>query len=430
VWLAAERARREDRRRLADLGLLASLRSLAAELDPAQQTTLSLRAGLDGPPRLQKDVGRELGGHRLRALKREKKAIARLARERDWLDAVRSRLDAALGGRAHALTTLAADPWWAGLAEVPWVLDYLGRRLLGGHLHVFVLAGELHVAPWPASGLDAPWEDLRRRAEETPVPAPLATFEALAGPVRERLGPGAGDELLGRLRPLLHVEDLGGGPVVTRVCPPNAAIDRRLRRREALVRILRGRGKPATLEDVRAALPPELRASVVRLDLYLERPPFIRCDADRYGLRDRDVPGGAKALASAGERVAAELARRQRGLSCWELVSLVTGLSAHHARWTAPMCSSALRGDARFRCTTRGGVGLSSWESARVLTYAGLLRRCLNEGGGRVPVALVRRRMAERFGDRPGRGPLARLAEKVGAVLRGDVVELPAGARP
>ncbi len=42
---------------------------------------------------------------------------------------------------------------------------------------------------------------------------------------------------------------------------------------------------------------------------------------------------------------------------------------------------------------------------------------------GRVPVALVRRRMAERFGERPDRGTLANLAAEVGAVLRGDVIE-------
>jgi hypothetical protein len=39
-----------------------------------------------------------------------------------------------------------------------------------------------------------------------------------------------------------------------------------------------------------------------------------------------------------------------------------------------------------------------------------------------VPVALARRRMAERFGDRLNRWTLAALAEQVGAELRGDVI--------
>jgi hypothetical protein len=82
------------------------------------------------------------------------------------------------------------------------------------------------------------------------------------------------------------------------------------------------------------------------------------------GLVERDLPGGAAAQARAAGRVAALLERRGEAMSARQLHAEVRKLGGAHARWTEEMCSSALRGDARFR-HTRAGVGLARREAGR-----------------------------------------------------------------
>jgi hypothetical protein len=129
-------------------------------------------------------------------------------------------------------------------------------------------------------------------------------------------------------------------------------------------RILREHGGPMACSELFAAL--RARTSIPESTAYscLLRPEFLRCSADRVGLVERDLPGGAAAQARAAERVAALLERRGEAMSARRLHAEVRKLGGAHARWTEEMCTSALRGDGRFR-HTRAGLELARREAGR-----------------------------------------------------------------
>ncbi len=55
--------------------------------------------------------------------------MARLQkREHAWITGVRARASLALADGAVPLTALAADPWWAGIAALPRVLEWIVRK--------------------------------------------------------------------------------------------------------------------------------------------------------------------------------------------------------------------------------------------------------------------------------------------------------------
>jgi hypothetical protein len=133
----------------------------------------------------------------------------------------------------------------------------------------------------------------------------------------------------------------------------------RIEYREELVRILRLRGAPMSRDELAAELLRRTSATGTTLTSSLLGPPFLRCAPDLYGLRERDLPGGAEALAEATEHVAALLVRRRRRLTAAQIHAAVAPLSAAHAAWTPEMCMSVLLGDRRFRLS-RNGVRVRS----------------------------------------------------------------------
>lgn len=91
---------------------------------------------------------------------------------------------------------------------------------------------------------------------------------------------------------------------------------------------------------------------------------------------------------------------------------------------TMPMCLSVLRGDARFRLSTAGGIGLATWEDVRVPSRADVFRECLESSSGRLTVESVQKRIEENTdGDYPSRVGIGVIANRNGAVLRGDAIE-------
>ncbi|WP_437986666.1 UvrD-helicase domain-containing protein [Sorangium sp. So ce117] len=202
----------------------------------------------------------------------------------------------------------------------------------------------------------------------------------------------------------------------------------RIHYRDELVRILRDHGGPMVREDVIAALRKKTTAPIGTVSLNLLRPPFVSCDAERVGLLERDLPGGAAALVEALEHVAVLLERRARGLGASQLKAEVSRLSQSHAQWSLDMCMSVLRGDPRFRLSQSGAVGLMQWESVRVPTRAEIVRQCLDEAEGHVSVEAVQRRIEAYYGNQPDRIVVGALANRFGAVLRGDWLQWDAGA--
>jgi len=66
--------------------------------------------------------------------------------------------------------------------------------------------------------------------------------------------------------------------------------------------------------------------------------PFVEVDARRWGLVDRDVPGGAKAF----EAAIAALERAACAMS-QDAVAVIASLLAPHSSWTPEMAGSAYR---------------------------------------------------------------------------------------
>jgi hypothetical protein len=189
---------------------------------------------------------------------------------------------------------------------------------------------------------------------------------------------------------------------------------------DELLRILRDRSAPMPRQELVAELRRKTDAKEQTIALCLTRPQFLRCSEDLVGLMERDLPGGTEALAEATEHVAALLERRAKGLGTGQLWLEVVRLGSVYAQWTPEMCLSVVRGDARFRLSQSGAVGLASWESVRVPTRLELVGQCLDEGEGKVSVEAVQRRIEAHYGEAPDRLRVAALGNRFGAVLNGE----------
>ncbi len=112
---------------------------------------------------------------------------------------------------------------------------------------------------------------------------------------------------------------------------------------QEILSILRAHGGPLPDGELRLALAERTSCHPDLLSFLLGRAPFVRCDADRIGLVERDLPGGAAAVERAADHVAAALDRRGTGLAAGELRAEIAPLSRAHGRWTREMCLSALK---------------------------------------------------------------------------------------
>ncbi|HMY18314.1 MAG TPA: DNA-directed RNA polymerase subunit alpha C-terminal domain-containing protein, partial [Polyangium sp.] len=192
---------------------------------------------------------------------------------------------------------------------------------------------------------------------------------------------------------------------------------------DELLRILRERGGPMLREELIAELSKKTTARSGTIAMFLSRPPFLVCDEHRVGLYERDLPGGAQALAEALEHIARILERRERGLGAAQAKTEISRLSQTHALWPLEMCMSVLRGDPRFRLSQSGAVGLAHWDTVRVPSRAEIVRECLQEADGRVTIEAVQRRIEAYYGAAPERITLGQMANRFGAVLRGEWLE-------
>jgi hypothetical protein len=327
-------------------------------------------------------------------------------------------------GTTHAASLLAI----LRASPTPVRLDEIWARLGRGDVPDEVLLFGSHQI-----GLERHFPDFASWMERL-VPAAIQVMER-EGPERQWLA----GELLDELREPHDVPEwltewhLGGllrksGQVRylgrLRVALLDAADDRgRLQFHDELLRILREHGEPMAREDLIAELRKRTSIRELTVRQCLTRHRFLRCGGDRIGLIERDLPGGADALAAAASHAAALLEQRGRGVGAAELQAEVVRLSPDHARWTTDMCLSVLRSDARFRLSNAGAVGLASWESVRVPTRMELVRQCIEEAGGRVRVEVVRRRIRAFYGEAPDRMRIGMMANRFGAGLRGDWIE-------
>lgn len=192
----------------------------------------------------------------------------------------------------------------------------------------------------------------------------------------------------------------------------------RVRWCEAMARVLRERGAPTARGELVAELQKKATTFMTTVTVYLARPPFVSCGAGRVGLLERDLPGGAAAMAEALDHLFGVLERSGRGLGPSMVKAEVARLSESHSAWPVEMCLSVARSDPRFRQSKRGVVGLSRWEGVRVPARAEIVEQCLREAGGRVSVEAVQQRIQFYYGAATDRREVGRMANELGAVMR------------
>lgn len=201
----------EPEPRLDDYGDFAALlgQKLAA-LDPVDRLVLTQRAGVAGEPQRFGAIAEVLGLSRSRIGQIEDRALAALARDGWWIQAIEARLRGRMDGGALPLSALAEDPFWAGVEDRRHLLDYLLDAILERRLHIVTLDGREVIAEASQRAVDEAWENLLAATSglEFPVDAPVV--DALADRLAGGLGPALAGTLRARLEQQLHrVEDLG-----------------------------------------------------------------------------------------------------------------------------------------------------------------------------------------------------------------------------
>lgn len=189
--------------------------------------------------------------------------------------------------------------------------------------------------------------------------------------------------------------------------------------RDLLRELLRDAGGPVPL----AALLEKMSAlrggneHVYRLALLAA--PFVQVDVDRYGLLERDLPGGPEALAEAANALEAELEARQQGVGAGAALTLIRELSPEHESWTLEMAKTVARLHDAFRLNRSGGIGLADWDDERLPTRRAIITGLVEQEGGRVPLARVMDAIEAAFGRRPSRVQIGNLGSPHGLRLRG-----------
>lgn len=198
------------------------------------------------------------------------------------------------------------------------------------------------------------------------------------------------------------------------------APEERLHTRALLVQLLRDAGAPLYCDELVSKALERLGASEVSLRMRLLQAPFVQIDRARFGLVDRDVPGGADALAEAEQALEDELEERQRGLSPGEAFALVHDLSDAHSRWSLELVRSVARQSESFRISRSDGIGLADWDDARLPTRRDIITSMVEEGAGRANIEAVQDRLEAEFGTRPRRWSLGNVASTLGIRVRGE----------
>src|SRR5690606_14714885 len=146
----------------------------------------------------------------------------------------------------------------------------------------------------------------------------------------------------------------------------------------------------------------------------------VRLDDTLIGLVERDVPGGAEAVAQAVAVVTDHLTNTEVGLTPFQAQQLIAPLSAVHRTWTMPLVKSVLRSEPSLRFDRSRNVGLADWDAARFPARAEFIRREVLRHGGRLSVDVVSDQIETTYGLRPERVQLGLLANQVGLVLDGQ----------
>lgn len=344
-------------------------------LPPLQRHLLTRRVGAYAARESQASVAQRLGISPERARQLEAETWRELATSA-WAQTLRARLDAAFAGaRALRVSRLAVDDaWWRDLEQHLDLAEALFENLLGAELHSIVPrhGGERWFARFPQAELDAAFADLLQRAAQLPTPAPLDDYRALATAAAQTLDPCLAEHLLEELQP--HLELDADDPLrVARflqtpaaTAPPASeptqnASEEHLRLEDTLRSVFRAAGTPLSSESVAERVRRRLDVDDPTLARLLARAPFVRRNADQYGLLSRDVPGGPEAIATALNTLTDALHTQQRALDTRDAFALVQ--AQIKPAWSLELLCSLIDSDPALNHSTAHAVTLEHWDA-------------------------------------------------------------------
>jgi plasmid stabilization system protein ParE len=199
----------------------------------------------------------------------------------------------------------------------------------------------------------------------------------------------------------------------------------RLQFEDVFLDLLTEAGRPLPKDELLAKARERTDVREATALVMLKEAPFVRLDDSLIGLVERDVPGGAEAVAQAIAVVTDHLTNTQVGLTPFQAQQLIAHLSDVHRTWSLPLVKSLLRSEPTLRIDRSKNVGLAEWDDARFPARAEFLRREVLQNNGQMSVEELSERMQTVFGTRPERAQLAVLANQVRLTLDGPHIRLP-----
>ncbi len=193
---------------------------------------------------------------------------------------------------------------------------------------------------------------------------------------------------------------------------------------DAALTVLEEAGTPLPFDEIARRVRLRTDAQDASLNLMLLSSPFLKLGGDQYGLVERDVPGGAGAIASASQAVVDELSGRGRGLTFHQANQLARAATGQP--WSDELLASLLRNEPQLRLARSGHVGLASWDDVRAPKRSELIRQQVEKAGGRLGVDRLQALLLETYGRTLQRVELANDCARALVLLRGDELVLPA----
>jgi hypothetical protein len=241
---------------------LVSWEHVLGQLAPTHRTIIRRRAGFDGSPETQAQIGNSLGVSNVRVRQVEKKQLALMRRQGTWLEFVRARFAELMAKRAGAVAVdeLAGDSWWAGFDGRPYVLDYFCKTMLEGVYRVVSLDGDDYLTAVTEEQFEQTWREVRQAVADHPTPAPLERVKQFVQRAERHVGAALVHVLWARLEPLLQIDRRGGQPPRVVAFGTNRAV-------QALA-MLRASKVPLPVDDVIAQIG---RFNPIDEMIYLER---------------------------------------------------------------------------------------------------------------------------------------------------------------
>jgi hypothetical protein len=369
-----------------EAGFLTGWRHALGRLSAVQRLILTRRTGYYAAPEHAASVAQRLGLTLERTRQIEAEAWLRLANDSSWVHASRARLSRAFaGGDVLPVSLLVSDDaWWRGIEQHLDLAAALFEVGLGATFHRVQLGGpgrgpELF-ARFSQAALDVALERLLERAARIATPCSIEDYLPEVAATAAELGPTSSEYVREALEARLELdpEDPTRVLAFSAHSRPGAEPSRldaagseaSLRLEDAIRSAFRGARTPLALAAVAERVRQRMDAEEADVLALLSRAPFVRRNADQYGLIARDVPGGHEAIAAALNGLVDTLEAQKRALCVEDAVSVAS--AELKQAWSAELVCSLIDSDPAL-CRTAAQVGLSRWRHAGSLPAPELL---------------------------------------------------------